>query len=107
MRYFSSALPYPRQVSAVLQEAYWVAIARRLPDIGFSDLSLCPQSQAPALKRCVIVALHLGNNAMGDKGITALAEGLRHARGLQKLHLNDNEASSQLPGFRSRLRHFF
>lgn len=62
---------------------------------GFYNLSICPTSQAPALKSCVIVALHLGNNAIGDKGITALADGLRHARGLQKLHLNDNEASSQ------------
>eukprot|EP00903_Cladosiphon_okamuranus_P014760 g13677.t1 len=52
---------------------------------------------APALKRCVIVALHLGNNAMGDKGITALTDGLKHARGLQKLHLNDNEASNVDP----------
>lgn len=52
---------------------------------------VCPKPQAPALKSCMIVALHLGNNAMGDKGITALADGLRHARGLQKLHLNDNE----------------
>lgn len=57
---------------------------------------LCPESQVPALKRCVIVALHLGNNAMGDKGITVLADGLKHARGLQKLHLNDNEARSQV-----------
>lgn len=37
------------------------------------------------------MALYLGNNAMGDKGIAALADGLRHARGLQKLHVNDNE----------------
>lgn len=37
------------------------------------------------------MALYLGNNAMGDTGITALADGLRFARGLQKLHVNDNE----------------
>ncbi|CAM9333209.1 unnamed protein product [Ectocarpus fasciculatus] len=49
------------------------------------------QQLAPALKDCVIVALHLGNNALGDKGLISLADGLRHARGLQKLHLNDNE----------------
>lgn len=49
----------------------------------------------PALKSCVIVALYLGNNSMGDKGVTSLADGLRHARGLQTLHLNDNEASSE------------
>lgn len=30
---------------------------------------------------------------MGDQGVTFLAEALSHARGLQKLHLNDNEAS--------------
>ncbi|CAN0155658.1 unnamed protein product [Scytosiphon promiscuus] len=52
------------------------------------------QRLAPALKRCVVVFLYLGNNAMGDKGVTLLADGLRHARGLQKLHLNDNEARS-------------
>lgn len=50
----------------------------------------------PALKSCVIVALYLGNNAMGDQGITALADGLACARGLQKLHLNDNEVSQKL-----------
>ncbi|CAM9253696.1 unnamed protein product, partial [Ectocarpus sp. 4 AP-2014] len=49
------------------------------------------QQLAPALKDCVIVALHLGNNALGDKGLCSLADGLRHARGLQKLHLNNNE----------------
>lgn len=39
------------------------------------------------------MALYLGNNAMGDKGINALAEGLRFARGLQRLHVNDNEVN--------------
>lgn len=57
----------------------------------FGAVRVPPQPQAPALKDCVIVALHLGNNALGDKGLTSLADGLRHARGLQKLHLNDNE----------------
>ncbi|CAM9692841.1 unnamed protein product, partial [Hapterophycus canaliculatus] len=51
---------------------------------------------APTLKSCVIVALYLGNNAMGDKGVTFLADGLSHARGLQKLHLNDNEARIEI-----------
>lgn len=33
---------------------------------------------------------------MGDAGVTSLADGLGHARGLQKLHLNDNEASKAI-----------
>lgn len=55
--------------------------------------------KVPALKQCVIVALFLGNNAVGDQGADALAEGLRHAKGLQELHLNDNEASCELEGY--------
>ncbi|CAM9585290.1 unnamed protein product, partial [Laminaria digitata] len=47
---------------------------------------------APALKTCVIVALYLGGNAIGDEGVASMAGGLTHARGLQKLHLNNNEA---------------
>lgn len=52
-----------------------------------------PTRKVPALKQCAIVALFLGNNALGDNGVTALASGLAHAGGLQELHLNDNEVS--------------
>lgn len=93
MRCFSSALCYPRQRSR-WSEKYCGCNGRGR--LVFLPSLLCPKPQAPALRSCVIVALHLGNNAIGDKGIVALADGLRHARGLQKLHLNDNEASSQI-----------
>lgn len=51
------------------------------------------------------MALFLGNNAIGDKGAEALADGLRHARGLQELHLNDNEASYGDEGGSVRMVH--
>lgn len=64
------------------------------------------QPQAPALRSCVIVALYLGNNAMGDKGVTFLADGLKHARGLQKLHLNDNEVRLKMVSKSREVGHF-
>lgn len=63
--------------------------------VPFGDMSrtLYPVLKAPALKQCVIVNLFLGNNAIGDEGVTTLADSLTHARGLQELYLNDNEVS--------------
>ena len=62
-----------------------------------------PLSQAPALKTCVISALYLGNNAIGDEGVACMADGLSHARGLQELHLNNNEARSRCNAFQCSL----
>lgn len=64
---------------------------QRQHGLSLLGVSVYSVPQAPALKRCAIMALYLGNNAMGDQGVASLADGLSHARGLQILHLNDNE----------------